>query len=437
MVNFVTRTMHNPTKSEENPVLKQDKPWEDLTHFRTSTWNVYWDAKEELYKCWYEDLGWDYEGFMGRKPSLYGLAPPGFHQTVDKRLLYGESEDGIHWRKPELDYRSINGQKTNICLGNEEIGQVHCCAILLDPLESNAEKRFKAIWWGEETVAAGYSADGRVWTPYDEPVAVGEMSEKPLGDVIILSAEPATGEYYLDTRTKGMCERLVNPKQPSTGGWGFPYYPDDAWRMTKRHVCSTNSYNILQWPALEDMLVPDDIEDNIDDEFYGFVRFRVGELFVGLLNVFHRTDNTMNIRLLYSRDGFSWNHAGQRRPFLDLGSEQECAWDRYMVETCNQPLFLDDEIRIYYAGASVHHDWWQFGGQEDLDHPEARSGPKAGQTALGLATLRPEGFISIDSRVRDGILITRPFVSDGNELVVNVACQPKGYKRSCPMATTT
>ena len=64
---------------------------------------------------------------------------------------------------------------------------------------------------------------------------------------------------------------------------------------------------------------------------------------------------------------------------------------------------------------------------EGLDHPEARSGWNGGRTALGLATLRPEGFVSIDTGLRDGILITRPFVSDGNQLVVNADCAGKGY----------
>ncbi len=46
--------------------------------------------------------------------------------------------------------------------------------------------------------------------------------------------------------------------------------------------------------------------------------------------------------------------------------------------------------------------------------------------AMGLATLRPEGFVSVDSTVRPGLLLTRPFVSDGSRLRVNVQCEPKG-----------
>ena len=112
-------------------------------------------------------------------------------------------------------------------------------------------------------------------------------------------------------------------------------------------------------------------------------------------------------------------------PFLERSAEGN--WDCYMVEICNTPLFLDDEIRIYYGGANVHHDWWTHGEIEGLDVPEAKAGFAGGETALGLATLRPEGFVSIDSTVRDGVMITRPFVSQGNRLVVNAISGPSGY----------
>jgi hypothetical protein len=68
-----------------------------------------------------------------------------------------------------------------------------------------------------------------------------------------------------------------------------------------------------------------------------------------------------------------------------------------------------------------------FGEQEGLDVPEARPGWNGGETAMGLATLRPEGFVSIDATAREGILATRPLVSDGGLLRVNAACGPKGY----------
>ena len=98
-----------------------------------------------------------------------------------------------------------------------------------------------------------------------------------------------------------------NPKHDLAGGWGPKYYPCNPSRMSKRRVYSTNSRDINDWPMLREMLVPDDVDDNLDDEFYVFARFRMGDLHVAFLNVFARTHNMMTVHLLYSRDGFQWN----------------------------------------------------------------------------------------------------------------------------------
>ncbi len=433
MAHFLTRTMHHPDRHPGNPIVKKDKPWEEVLYFRTNTFNVHWEEREKLFKLWYEDLGWDYDLFMGHKmaPGEKSPTPKSLHDTMHNRYLYAESEDGIRWRKPELNHLQVDGRKTNICLGGGPHGLVHAATFLLDRMEKDDSKRFKALYWHEKggmvdvKLTLGYSPDGRTWTPDPRPVEIGEQKGHVTGDVIILTQDAESGEYWLDTREKGMCERFINPKNPTTRGWGFPQYPDDPLRITRRRIYTTLTDNLLVWPALKEMLVPDDIEDNIDDEFYGMVRFRVGDLFLAFLVLHRRVANVQEIRLIYSRDGFKWHPTGYRRPFLGLGAPG--TWDQFMAETCTPPVFLENEWRIYYAGSNLHHDWWMFGEQEGLDVPEARSGWNGGQCALGLATLRPEGFISIDSGPRDSILVTRPFVSGGDQLIVNVACKGKGY----------
>jgi hypothetical protein len=47
---------------------------------------------------------------------------------------------------------------------------------------------------------------------------------------------------------------------------------------------------------------------------------------------------------------------------------------------------------------------------------------------MGLAKLRMDGFVSLQAgSVREGILVTRPFLSDGTRLVINGACGSGGY----------
>ena len=431
MAHSVTRALHAPTKHPANPIVKKDRPWEDVLYFRTNTFNVYWDAQEHLFKLWYEDLGWDYNLFMGRGPDgEKSVARKGFGETCHNRYLYAESGDGIVWQKPPIGRTQADGARTNIVMGTDE-ERVHSCSILMDPFDRDPARRFKALYfregggiaWGRLTAA--YSADGRVWTQEDRPVVVGEVSGHVTGDVIVFTADAESGLYWLDTRERSMCERLVYPKHPVPRGWGYPYYPNEPLRTAKRSIFTTLSYDILQWPALKEILRPVGPEHNIDEEFYGMTRFRVGDLYLAFLVVHRKTVNTQEIRLMYSRDGLNWRPAGDGRPLIPHGGDGE--WDQFMVETCTPPVFLEDEWRVYYAGSNLHHDWWMFGEEEGLDHPEARSGWNGGETALGLAIIRPDGFVSVDARIREGVVITSPFVSVGSAAVVNIECSGKGY----------
>ena len=117
MVNFVTRATHQPKKHAENPLLRKDRPWETLLVLRTSNYNVHWDKPERLYKLWYADRGVDYDAYMSMKPSDDTLLHWDLRRVCDWRILYAESGDGIHWEKSELDYRRIDGRKTNILPG--------------------------------------------------------------------------------------------------------------------------------------------------------------------------------------------------------------------------------------------------------------------------------------------------------------------------------
>ncbi len=310
-VNFVTRTAHQLHRYEGNPILRKDKPWEILPHFRNNV-SVHWDEREGLFKVWYEDMGWDYEEFLRLQRSGRGrtrdqvAAMPSLERTLDNRLLYAESADGITWVKPELDYRLVDGMRTNITLGNETDGKVHAPTIVRDSIDPDESRRYKVMYWNchrgldDSRIAVASSPDGRNWTPEEELLSIGQMRERQLGDVIFLSSDESTGLYYLDARARTMQEPPVNPNHPTVPGWGPAYFPHDPWRMSKRRVFSSVSHSVLNWPVLQESIVPDDILDNLDDEFYGLARFRVGDLWLGLMPIFHRTYNTVDLHLLYS-----------------------------------------------------------------------------------------------------------------------------------------
>jgi len=100
LVNFLTKTMHQPSKHPDNPLITKDQPWEILPYFRNNT-SVHLDKDEGIYKLWYEDMGWDYKKFMSLQKSAsnrdVGQAAgiDAYEKTCSNKLLYAESKDGI------------------------------------------------------------------------------------------------------------------------------------------------------------------------------------------------------------------------------------------------------------------------------------------------------------------------------------------------------
>jgi len=85
----VTRTIHPAEKSAQNPVLTATEPWEGEVVL------VYGSVLREddgTFRMWY-------------------YCPRG--------VAYAESDDGIAWRKPELDIAKHDGQATNLVIDKE------------------------------------------------------------------------------------------------------------------------------------------------------------------------------------------------------------------------------------------------------------------------------------------------------------------------------
>jgi len=118
-----------------------------------------------------------------------------------------------------------------------------------------------------------------------------------------------------------------------------------------------------------------------------------------------RFPKTTDLSIGYSRDGFNW-HRPDRTPFL-AASRQENRWDRgYLHSVGGVCLVVGDELWFYYSG---------FSGIS----PGHGTGMYAGGST-GLATLRRDGFASMDADSEAGTLTTRPVVFHGAYLFVNL-----------------
>lgn len=422
-VQSLTRRVHSPEKIGGSPLIQKDKPWEQVTYFTSSSWRVIRDPADGIFKCWYED-------WQIHQRRLGDLS---FHDPCHfpSRCLFAQSRDGVHWEKPELDIRTEGGCKTNIVMGDREFktefGSVHSGYVFLDPFEEAEEHRFKILFNHRMPGRAKYqiasSPDGIHWNLWKDSPQFGRWGPR-LGDVLTVSFDMASRLYVLNTRHPLMTTSWPYPQPRARRQFVAPYQPDNPTRNNKRRIFQARSADLLNWSELEPIVVPDDERDNLDDNFYGMSQYDLGGTWVGFLDVFHNVANTMDVQLLYSRNGRDFERVRPGQAWLPTG--RTGCWDQCMVNTFGGPVPVGDELYVYHGGARNHHDWWIVGMTEGLSVPEATDMNEVGY-CLGLAKMRQDRFVSLSANaVREGVLVTRPFRSGGGRLILNARCNPDG-----------
>lgn len=123
-----------------------------------------------------------------------------------------------------------------------------------------------------------------------------------------------------------------------------------------------------------------------------------------------KSPKVIDLKVGFSRDGFHWD-----RPFRDPfipSSRTEGSWDKGYVHSPAGILFVvGDKLVFPYSGCSG-------------TAPDGRKGMYAGQS-IGLATLRRDGFASMDAVTAAGTLTTRKIIFKGEHLFVNLSA-PEG-----------
>jgi hypothetical protein len=422
-VRNVKRTYHSPKKHPANPLIQRDQPWEVLIYPRANSFNVIYDPAERLFKCWYEDQ-FEFFGVDNERAEL-----------CRSRIYYAESEDGLHWRKPGMGKLFLDGRNTNTVFSYPPYEIAAELSVLLDEHDPDPARRYKAVYVLRSPnanrpkrstmpaphcagVSLAFSPNGIDWTPFEGNPIVTHWG----GDAQILTYDPIDRKYVLN----GRADMKWATSHPESDPWFFPVYPGNVpgiWG-TRRCQYRHESEDCIHWTKGELMLEPGP-DDNLQDAYYDFIPWRAGELHLGILNVFHEVDNTLDMELLYSRDGKAWQHLPGRRPLIARGPEG--SYDSYMLETTNPPVVVGDELWIYYGGGSVHHDWWIFGQAQRLDVPEAKD-PRFAYDGfhICLATLRLDGWVSLDATIREGYIETKPVFSAGKHLFINGRCAAGG-----------
>lgn len=360
----VKRTYHPFRKYEGNPILVADKPWEGRNVYVYGT--VLPAEGGRGYRMWYHALPGDEDKY---------------------RLLYATSEDGIHWVKPELGIVEYHGSKANNIFIRRS-GIDHIASVIHTPWDPTRPYKMVNFDGGPPAgFYGGHSNDGIHWT---------DVSGNPL-----LSPGSDVGNFIWDPHTK----RYVG------------YVKLNAWvkNLKRRAVGFSATSDFESWPQAELILAPDEYDDRWvppgtvqRTHFYGLGAFAYESMYLGLLWIFRATDDEgyfvgpVFVELVSSRDGIHWlRQEGGRSPILEL--DPEGSWDDSMVYTTQHPLVEGESIKLYYGGMDAVH------------------GTPASQTrsSIGLATLRKDGFASLDAGGAVGIVTTRRLKGARGPLRVN------------------
>ncbi len=308
----------------------------------------------------------------------------------DCHNLYATSRDGISWTKPSLGLVEHQGSKDNNLLFRRSRLD-HMPQVIHTPWEQDPQHHYKLLnfdfgrsppdhavrgYWG------AFSADGIHWTEVDRNPVLPDS-----GDV---------GHFIWDPRT----ERYL----------GYPKMFAAVRGFARRSVGVSSSTDFEQWTPAELVLVPDEWDDRWVTEykqhtdFYGLTVFPYESLYLGFLWIFRITngesDGPIFCELVSSRDGINWTRSeGDRAPILSLG--ESGSWDDGMVQTLNYPLLEEDTLKVFYGGFDQTH------------------GFRIGRSGVGLATLRKDGFVSLEAGSATGTVTTRLLRNLEGELRLN------------------
>jgi len=391
------RTFHQPEYCSENPVIEPGQPGEEKKY------NLYaapfsggacYDPADKLFKLWYT-----------------GVRP---HST-----RYATSKDGIHWEKPELDFRS----GTNIVIRPE--GGFNSTTILLDHGAKDPTERFKyfasenfQVVNDEASWDYSYrtSADGIHWS--DPKVAKSTI----WGDRSTAFYNPFRKVWVLSQRTEDAVERRARSyvEGPTVAGMMAEVTLNGPRVEGDKIFRGETTGKSVRWVGADD-LDPRHTDPRFSDikpHLYNLDAAPYESLMIGYFSIWQGPSNEEcgelnlqkrnDILLGFSRDGFHWDRPHRER-FIS------CTWDekswRYgNVQSCASGcLIVGDKLYFYFSGHAKPRD----GDDWDLD------------AATGLAILRRDGFASMEAGANTETLTTRPVTFQGKYLFVNVDC-PEG-----------
>lgn len=379
------RIVHQPEKHAANPLFSTGPG--GLCPDRSFNYlSVQHDDQSGLYRVW-----------ISSSVQIEQPTPPGFYWLTRGR--YYESDDGIHWRAPELGLVEVDGSRANnVFLGGSQVS-------------------YDSV--GVSCTPPNWRSRGRYMMIYNQsPAGRGPHHHLPAGGQQIRLAFGDDGIHWRDQKEnpifRGQSDTAnnvcFNEKREA-----FMYYrrpPINAGEI--RRIAYSESSDLIHWTQPEHVVVPDELDSY---SLYCMPVTRYQGVYLGFLHMFysrlplHRRGETdkhmkIDVQLAWSRDGKNWHRHPRRPVFLKTG--RQGSYDQGMVYAGKGIIEHDDRIDIYYTG-----------------HENLHISTMPGESHLCLASLRRDGFVSLDAP-DEGNVLTKPIRCPGGQLHINARTKPGG-----------
>ncbi len=371
----LTRTQHRPVMHPANPIIVPDALDLGLNAIPFSG-GAWFDPSDQLFKMWL---------FCGTDPA---------------KVCYAYSVDGKSWIRPSIPDAFI--PNTDQVMQN---GMV----VWMDLQDPNPAQKFKLFTWDTAQTGVSYSPDGIHWTAtslswplvYDRST----LFWNPFRRIWVDSMKNYTTAPSTLTRAAYL-SRLHN-------------YSESADLITWTPAEPSNfSTSFWTGPDVND---PPYYAGGTLPQLYNLDAVAYESVIVGLFSWFYGgfgdadLDNSPGPDLVelgvgFSRDGFQWVRptrgagTGPNGAFIPA-SNTPGTWNQGNTQSAGGCfLVVGDELWFYFSGRSGLHNtpWPNITG------------------STGLATLRRDGFYSMNAGSTAGVLTTRPVQFAGKYLFVNV-----------------
>ena len=371
-------------KSELNPIMTAQQPWEESGVNWGSVFRSEVDGK---FKFFYG------AHFPGAQEGAIVIdnAEQGSNHCV---MCYAESDDGLNWKRPALDLHFQDQFPGNNIVFEWASYYNDSNSVIEDMAESDPQRRYKMMIFHIDTEdddlngnSLFVSPDGLDWT------ATGTIL--PSQDASTLWQDKSTGHYYafLKDRVGSNRSRML-----------------------------MHSADFENWSEPEWMFIPDH-GDHAGTNFYSQSAFPMSGRTLGFLNLYDLTTQTTWVELVESGDNPRWTRMPSRAHLLEPGVPGTYDAGGVYVGLA-EPVLVGDDYRFYYYSTPIRHD------RSDAEEVAAL------RPSLSFATFKKNRLVGQQTEA-NGMFTTLPFVCPGGRLFLNfhskgdvrVAIQRPGYSK--------